>query len=318
MRSRKRTWFLVRIAVYITAIAALYLYRGGVPWRQLVNKLGASTRPTGTLTVAGCDLAPRLADRLLLAYGRDYPDLGIVRRGGGTNQALEDLLGGAADVALLYRRPSPQEQAYFRAADGDTAIVVPVAVGAGLLLIQAGAATPAPDPAQLRELLEGRRPQWCDRLYTTDPNEGLWEAVRAGLDLSGPERPEGSPVVFLADAAAVTDAVRADDGAWGLVGSLSLEGDALAGPPTDLAYLALRAAADSAAAAPTRENLASGAYPLHHMLYAASRAGGSIEGAKFMTYLASPRGLRQVGRAGEVPARLVARTIQLSRDPVNK
>ena len=301
-----------------TAIAALYLYRGGVPWRQLVNRLGAATRPTGALTVAGCDLAPRLADRLLVAYGRDYPDLTIVRRGGATNQALEDLLGGAADVALLYRRPSPQEQEWFRQADGDTAIVVPVAVGAILLLVRAGGETPALDPADLGEVLGGRSPQLCQRLYATDPNDGLWDAVRTALGLAGPERPEGSPVVFLADAATVTAAVRSEDGSWGLVGSLAMADDALAGPPADLAYLAVRAAPDSAAVAPTRENLASGDYPLHHMLYAASRAGGGIEGAKFMTYLASPQGLRQVGRAGEVPAKLVARTIQLSRDPVRK
>ncbi len=318
MPSRKRTWFLVRIAVYIAVIAGLYLYRGGVPWRQFLRSLGASTRPSGTLTVAGCDLAPRLADRLLAGYGRDYPDLTIVRQGGGTNQALEDLLGGAADVALLYRRPSLQEQEWFRQADGDTAIVVPVAVGATLLLVPAGGEAPALAPADLGELIAGRRPQLCSRLYTTDPNEGLWEAVRADLGLDGPERPEGSPVVFLADAAAVTEAVRNDDGAWGLLGSLALAGDGLAGPPAGLAYLAMRAAPDSAAAAPNRENLASGDYPLHHMLYAACRAGGGIEGAKFVTWLASGPGLRQVGRAGEVPARLVARTIQLSRDPVRK
>ena len=318
MPSRKRTWFLVRIAVYIAVIAGLYLYRGGVPWRQFLRGIGGSDRATGTLTVAGCDLAPRLADRLLAAYGRDYPDLGIVRGDGGTNQALEDLLGGTADVALLYRRPTPREQEWFRQADGDTAIVVPVAVGAILLLAAAGGEQPALAPADLGDLIAGHRPQLCRRLYVTDPNEGLWEAVRGALGLDGPERPDGSPVVFLADAAAVTAAVGAEEGAWGLVGSLAQADDALAGPPPGLAYLTMRAAPDSAAAPPTRENLADGRYPLHHMLYAACRAGGGIEGAKFVTWLASGPGLRQVGRAGEVPARLVARPIQLSRDPVRK
>ena len=65
----------------------------------------------------------------------------------------------------------------------------------------------------------------------------------------------------------------------------------------------MRAAPDSAAAAPSYENLAVGAYPLHHVLYAACRGNGSLEGAKFVTHLASARGLRQVERAGVLPAR---------------
>jgi ABC-type phosphate transport system substrate-binding protein len=318
MRPRKRTWFLVRIAAYIAVIAVLFAARGGDAWRRLAAMLQAPDPTAGTLTVAGGDLAPRLLDRLLVAYGRDYPQVTITREGGGTNQALEALLHGTADVALLFRPPTPVEQGYFRIADGDTAIVVPVAVG-GALLLAREAAVPdaAPTPADLRRLVDGGGPGDIARLYASDPNDGLWDAVRSLLGLTEPDS-AALDVVFLADAAAIEAAVAADAESWGLVSSLAAPGDPLAGPPAGLAYVPLRAAADSAAAAPTYENLATGAYPLHHVLYAASRADGSIEGAKFMTYLASAPGQRQVERAGVVPVRHFAREIYLSRDPVGR
>ncbi len=318
MASRRRTWFLVRIAVYVAVIAVLSVTRGGLPWHRLKAALTGGARPTGTLTVAGCDLAPRLADRLLAAYRREYPDLTLERRGGGTNQALEDLLNGGADVALLDHPPSAREQGYFRSADGDTAVVVPVALGAALLLVEGSAPIDAPALADLAAALDGRRPGLFPRLYATDPNDGLWDVVLARLDLAGPDPAPGVPVVFLADPAAVETAVRNDPGAWGLVGSLAAPGDPWSGPPAGLAYVPLRAAPDSAAVAPAFATLVTGAYPLHHRLYAACRGGGGIEGAKFITWLASGPGQRQVERAGEVPDRHMARLIQLSRNPVGR
>jgi hypothetical protein len=62
--------------------------------------------------------------------------------------------------------------------------------------------------------------------------------------------------------------------------------------------------------------VATGTYPLHHRLYLACRENGSREGGKFLTYLASARGLRQVERAGVVPARQNAREIILTTSPV--
>ena len=59
-----------------------------------------------------------------------------------------------------------------------------------------------------------------DRLYAPDPNQGLWDAFRAGLGLS-PER-RCPRVTFLADEAAVVDAVIADPRGIGITSTLSL------------------------------------------------------------------------------------------------
>ncbi|MBE0566124.1 MAG: hypothetical protein IH621_09220, partial [Krumholzibacteria bacterium] len=116
----------------------------------------------------------------------------------------------------------------------------------------------------------------------------------------------------------VAAAVAADDSAWGLVSTLTVPTDALGLPVTAARILSLRAAADAAPAAPTREAVASGDYPLHHLLLAACVGTGDFEGAKFITHLASGRGQRQVERAGALPARQVAREVYLTRQPVGE
>ncbi len=304
MTSRRRTWFLIRLAVYIIVIAVLFVVRGRVdlgPARQL---LSVATAADSTLTIAGRDLAPVLVDELLAGYSRDYPSLTVTLTAGGTNQALEDLLNRRADVAFLYRPPTASEQAQLRTLDGDTAVVVQVAVG-GLALLAASASAPTSmTVAQVAASAAGRGA----RFYAPDPNEGSWDALRQRLGLSGDTGPAG--IVFLADVGAVVAAVAADPGTLGLASTFTLADDAR------VRRVALSAAADDTAAAPTFTNLVTGAYPLYHWLYVACRSRGGIQGAKFVTHLASPRGQRQVERAGVVPAQQVAREIILTRDPI--
>jgi ABC-type phosphate transport system substrate-binding protein len=187
-----------------------------------------------------------------------------------------------------------------RTIDGDTAVVVRVAVG-GLVLIASSASAPANlTVAEVADLLDGKR------FYAPDPNEGAWDALRRQLEMTGDDRPDS--VVFLADAGAVVDAVIADPGTLGLASTFTLRDDA------GVRRIAVGAPGDTTAA-PTFTNLVTGAYPLYHWLYVACRARGGIQGAKFVTHLASARGQRQVERAGVVPARQVAREIILTREP---
>jgi ABC-type phosphate transport system substrate-binding protein len=337
MNPRRRLWLLVRVAIYLAVIAGLVLTRGGVPWKQFVAAVKGAGNPHPTLAIAGRDLAPPLLERLAAEYRRDYPRLTVDLLPGGTNQALEALLAGQADVAFSYRIPTAAEQALFRAADGDTAIVAAVALG-GLVLLEHAAAGEAPGtigttlaiPA-LREALaafstapepEPALAPYCTRLYVCDPNEGSWDALFVALGVPAPALPAAGepalaaprlgPVTFLADPASVIAAVAATPGAWGLVSTFDAGLDAAAGTR----FVGVVAEAGQVAVAPGAASLATGVYPLHHYLHVACRGAGGLEGGKFVTHLASARGLRQVERAGVVPARLVARTIQLTRDPV--
>ncbi len=305
--SRRRTWFLVRLAVYVAVVATLALVKGGVGWRRIAGALKAD-HAHPSLVIAGRDLAPELVDVLVGKYRLDYPDLELTVRGGGTNQALQDLINGRADVAFLYRRPTADEMRLFQAADGDTAIVVPVAMGGIVLLAPQSGDTAALALPQLEALLAGGTAAPTPALYAPDPNDGLWQAFRGEA-----QPPASARVVLLADAAAVLAAARDGGGALGLASTLTL--------PADLAAAGVRAVSlivdgEPAPAAPTPENLAAGRYPLRHRLYAVCRATGGIEAGKFLTHLAGGRAQRQVERAGYLPDSRVLREIVLTRDPV--
>jgi ABC-type phosphate transport system substrate-binding protein len=327
MTSRRRLWFLIRIAVYLAVIVGLILARGGVPWRQFKTALKGAGNQHPTLTLVGRDLAPPLVERLATEYQRDYPALTVDLLPGGTNHALDALLGREADVAFLLRPPTAAEQELFRQADGDTAVVVAIGVG-GLVLLAGTEASVGPltvdalraalATSATAELWPGLAP-YCSRFYACDPNEGSWEAFGAALGLAGVAfAAQGdSQVVFLADPAAVVAAVAADPKSWGLVSTLDAGVDPAAGPPAGTRFVGVVAANDQTAVPPSGANIAAGGYPLHHFLYVACRGSGSLEGGKFVTHLASARGLRQVERAGVIPAKLVARTIQLSHDPIS-
>jgi ABC-type phosphate transport system substrate-binding protein len=318
MASRRRSWFLIRVAIYVAIVIGLYLWRGGVDWQRFVDLLKNPAESSGNLRVAGRDLAPDLVDRLLESYRRDYPDLNVRTTGGGTNQALEDLLNGRTDVAFLYRTPSESEQELFRNVTGDTAIFVPVAVGAVVLLAGVGTDFGDVSVGEVRSLLNGDPSPRCQRIYVPDPNEGLWTAACRWLGKNDMEPVPEAGVVFLADERAVVAAVADDPLSWGMISTFAIPTDEKGLPLTGSAPIPLASTPTAVPALPTYANLASGAYPLFHRLYIACRGQGGIEAAKFVTHLASARGLRQVERAGMVPAKQVLREIHVTRDPVGE
>ena len=322
MPTRKRTWFLVRVTLYLVVIGFLIHARGNTSWQNLKDILKFSPETPSSLVISGHNQAPELIDRLLAAYQRDYPALVVSVRDGGTSRALEDLINKQADAAFLYTPPSATEQRLFREVTGDTAIVAPVAVGALLVAAPRQDDAQGLTPEELRTALRGGRPGLA-RFYLSDPNDGLWEDLGRNLGMATPADSIPSVMVFLADQAAVLAAVQAAAEAqrtdvWGLVSSLTLAGDPGLPPPPGVRFLTARTAPDSAAAVPTYENVATGRYPFHHRLYLACRGNDGATGGRFLTHLTSARGMRQVERAGTIPARQVLREIQLSRKPLGE
>lgn len=316
MPTRRQTRLLIRLLLYVAVIVVIFLKRDDLSLGTLRERITGPRAADSALVISGRDLAPALIDRLAARYAQEYPQLAVEVKGGGTNQALEDLINRRADAAFLFRAPTPAEQDLFRQAHGDTAVVVPVAVGALLWLTGAGAAADTATADDLRARLTGSP---AGLFYAPDPNEGSWPAALAALGLAEDPGQAGAGAVFLADAATVLAAVAARPRAEGLVSSLNAPLDTEAGRepggPDGVKAMRLKAGPGARPAAPTYENLATGDYPLHHFLYVACRPGGDIQGGKFVTHLASARGLRQVERAGVLPARQVLREIYLSREP---
>ncbi len=304
---------LLRVLLYTLVIVVLYHLRGGGSLRQLFRRLPGLAPADTTLILAGEDLAPALVQHLVTSYHQDYPHPDIRVLGGGTNQALEDLINDRADVAFLSHPPTVDEQQLFRSAGGDTAAWYPIALGGIVLLRGAETAAEPLALADLRRSLQDPGAAGFDHLYVSDPNTGLWDAFLAALDLPSMEGPAPARVIFLVDQAAVLDALRADHRSLGLASSFTLPADLA---ERDLQIVTLRPADGSKPVFPDLEALASGNYPLWHYLYVCCRGHGSGEGSMFVTWVTGDRGQRRIERAGFLPARRVLLEIHLTRQPV--
>jgi ABC-type phosphate transport system substrate-binding protein len=302
---RRRARFLV----YLLVVVVLFLARGGIRWNDLLP--GAPGGSGDSLIVSGRDLAPGLIDRLTGFYGREYPELKVRVLGGGTNRALEDLINRRADVAFLARPPGAEEQLLFRSVDGDSALWFAVALG-GIAVLAGVDADPDPvTRADLQGLLDGRSPGRFERLYVPDPNLGLWDALKVSLEMPPRDPEAGGRVVFLRDETGIRAAVRAEPGALGVVSTLTVP-ETL---PPGVSIVPVGTTGEETIL-PAYETIASGEYPLIHTLYAACRSRGDIQGAKFVTFLTSGPGQRQIERVGVVPALLYLREVVLTRHPI--
>jgi ABC-type phosphate transport system substrate-binding protein len=318
-----KSWLRYRVFIYAAVAIGVFLYRNHIDWTRLAPWSGDQEGADPTLVLTGSDLAPGLVDILIEHFRRDYPDLDVTIRPGGTNQALEDLLNGHTDVAFLSRPPTPPEQNLFRQVDGDTAIVVPVGVGA-VMILAGSESSPGKRPGggpvavtreQLAGLMAGDMQQLGDRLYAADPNLGHWAAA-AQLVGRDPEPTDTATVVYLADEEQVARAVANDPRALGLTVSFDLPAamDSTTGP----AIVPVWGPADDHGALPNYESVATGAYPLYVSLFVACRAEGNLQGGKFVTHLASGRGQRQIERAGCIPARQVPHEVFLTNQAVGQ
>lgn len=304
---------LIRYSIYILVIGALFVARGTDvldSWRERVL-VGSE----GQLILSGAQLAPDLTAVLIDAYRRDYPDLDVVVRGGGTAHALEDLLQGETDVAFLIREPSPQEHEIFRAATGDTIAYHTVAVGGIAFLQSSSRPYLSVDCNEVRALLRGKDSPRIERIYAPDPNTGLWASLGRQL-WEGCEVPQHEVnVVFLADEKQVMEAVSNDHEALGVVSTISVDPTIL---PPGLNAVAVEVDPGESSYLPLREEIAQGQYPFYHYLYAGLRRGGDAQARKLVTYLTSDSGQRTVERAGYLPQRRVLREVHLSKKAVGE
>jgi len=315
---RSRIWF------YVAALLVLLAFRfipGLQPDPRDVDPKPPIEREPAPVVLSGTDLAPNLIPQLVEEYRAQYPWIVPELLPGGTRKALEDLINGRSDLAILNRLPTAEERTIissrvdslesYSIAMGGIAVLAgkeggPDSVTTGVLRAwfgggrAPGAGLPPADPAASP----------APKLYVPDPNLGLWDAFASQLGVAA-EPPEG--LVWLADERAVAQAVGADPGSIGIASTLSL--------PADLDELGarlvpVRGDTTSRAVLPYRGQIARGDYPLFHYLYVAMRPGRASAATGFVTFVYSGRGQRLVQHQGFVPARQTARIIQLVSKPL--
>ena len=310
---RRPPRLFVRVAFYAAVIAVVFLIRGQSAQRGLGFRLPTESDTVKTITLVGLELAPGLIPPLVQGYHREFPDLHVLPRDGGTVRALEALANREAEVGLLYRPPTRAEQAIVKSAVNDTVVYYPIALGGIALLGNPSSNLDALAMDDLRRFLRGERDARFDRLYAPDPNQGLWDGVAPARGGNGDE-PAPDSTTFLVDEAAVLQAVAADPRGVGIASTLTLPDSA---GIRGVRVLAVRPDTSAVAVKPGYEQVGYGEYPLYHYLYVGCLKNESVRGA-FVTFLTGDRGQRQVERAGFLPARLTWRPVSLTRHPLGK
>jgi ABC-type phosphate transport system substrate-binding protein len=303
----------VRILVYALVLAALAMVRFTPGFRaRLASFRGTSKPPSATVLVAGLDLAPVLIPQLADDYRRQYSWVDLRILGGGSRQALEDLVNGRVAVAFMNRLPTEEEKEIISTVV-DSVETYPIALGGIAILSAKDGNLDSLTTVELVAWLtggpvEGRgKPE---RFYVPDPNLGLWAALAGQLGLTE-DRPPG--VVWLADEMAVVRAVAADASSIGFSSTLSLPADL---DPWGVRRVRVRGPSGTEAVLPGPGEIGSGDYPLYHYLYVAFLPEIEPTAAGFVTFLYSPLGQRRVEHAGALPARQAARIVQLAQEPL--
>jgi ABC-type phosphate transport system substrate-binding protein len=304
--------FLIRMCLYIAAVAVLFFMRGRFDMRAVTKPIRDQATPDSTLVIAGSEVAPKLIDYIVSRYRRDYPTLRIDLRGGGTTAALQELVNRRADAVFLGRPPTSQEQRIFVTSTEDTAAWFPVALGE-IFVIAGLAPAESVSISELRALATGAPIATAKTLYVADPNSGLWDAFLTKLHVAPGTGNAPHGIVFLLDDRAVAEAVRADTKALGLVSAFVIAAKEL---PADVRVLAVRDAGGSAAVHPEDATTASGEYPLWTYLYLCCLHPGDMQGSKFVTHVTSARGQRQIEWTDYLPAQLVPREVYIDRRPI--
>jgi phosphate transport system substrate-binding protein len=241
--------------------------------------------------------------------------VGVEITPGGTAKGLQDLLGGAADVAVATRRVKVDERERLAVLGTMTSPANEHVVGLdGIAVIVNKANSVAMlNREQLALILGGASSDWSQfgvasdeewsavgvtgrggpvatgvHVYLPDDRSGLPEVVQA-LVLEG--KPFGSEAKRLATYQAVADAVIADPGGIGVVPLPAVSG----ARPVPLADL------DDAPLMPTAFTVASEDYLLTHRLYLyTAQASANPAVARFVDFALSSEGQEVVKKAGFV------------------
>jgi len=311
-RSWWRRILRYRIGLYLLIIVALLVWRqsGRIP--GLGSFPGRTGPAAGPVTISGLDCAPALMPVLAAEYRRLYPKVDLRVLGGGSVQALEDLVNSRVDLALMTRPPTPEEKRIIKAAV-DSVISYPVALGGIAVLSARDGGIDSVAVEDLADWFRGMNFETAEApsaLLVPDPNTGMWAALAEQL---GVDEAEQERVTWLEDDHASARAAAGDARSIAFASLLAL--------PRDLDRLGVklvrvRARSFGKAALPGPAEISEGKYPLYQHLFLTFLPGVRTDAAAFVTFVYSGRGQRLVEREGHVPARQSARLVHLSQKPL--
>lgn len=261
--------------------------------------VGFMWMPASVITVKGSDTMVQLAQRWAERYMKDNSSVQIQVTGGGSGTGISALINGTTDICLSSRPMKDSEKLKLRERYGTTGIEVRTAKDG--LTIYLNNRNPVKELSfdQIKDIYTGKIKNWKQVggndadiiLYGRENSSGTYaflkEHVLKNADYS-------NAMQALPGTAAVVNAVRKDANGIGFGG---------AGYATGIKETAVRLGSSGTAYLPTKENVASGAYPITRFLYFYLRQKPSGQSQEFIKWVLGAEGQAIVTREGFFPIR---------------
>lgn len=261
--------------------------------------VGFAWMPASVITVKGSDTMVQLAQRWAEKYMKENGNVQIQVTGGGSGTGISALINGTTEICLSSRPMKDSEKLKLRERYGTTGIEVRTAKDGLTVYLNKSNAVTELSFDQIRAIYTGKVKNWKEIggkdapiiLYGRENSSGTYaffkEHVLRNQDYA-------NAMQALPGTAAVVNAVRKDPNGIGFGGAGYSEG---------IKEAAVRSAAAGEAYLPTKENVASGKYPITRYLYLYLRNKPQGVTKEFINWILSSEGQSIVTREGYFPIR---------------
>lgn len=261
--------------------------------------VGFMWMPASVITVKGSDTMVQLAQRWAERYMKDNSSVQIQVTGGGSGTGISALINGTTEICLSSRPMKDSEKLKLRERYGTTGIEVRTAKDGLTIYLNNGNPVKELSFDQIRDIYMGKIKNWKEVggkdadiiLYGRENSSGTYaflkEHVLKNADYS-------NAMQALPGTAAVVNAVRKDANGIGFGG---------AGYATGVKETAVRMGPSGTAYLPTKENVASGQYPITRFLYFYLRQKPSGATQEFIKWVLGADGQAIVTKEGFFPVK---------------
>ncbi|HET6512650.1 MAG TPA: phosphate ABC transporter substrate-binding protein [Candidatus Kapabacteria bacterium] len=261
--------------------------------------VGFMWMPASVITIKGSDTMVQLAQRWAEKYMKDHSSVQIQVTGGGSGTGISALINGTTEICLSSRPMKDSEKLKLRERYGTTGIEVRTAKDGLTVFTHNGNPVKELSFAQLRDIYTGKIKNWKDVggkdasiiLYGRENSSGTYAFFKEHV-LSNADYSNGMQA--LPGTAAVVNAVRKDQHGIGFGGAGYAEG---------VKEVAVRQGATGTAYLPTKENVASGVYPITRFLYFYLRQKPSGTTQEFIKWILGAEGQAIVTKEGFFPVK---------------
>lgn len=261
--------------------------------------VGFAWLPASVITVKGSDTMVQLAQRWAEKYMKDHSDVQIQVTGGGSGTGISALINGTTEICLSSRPMKDSEKLKLRERYGTTGIEVRTAKDGLTVFVNSANGVKELSFEQIRNIYTGKVRNWKDVggkdaqiiLYGRENSSGTYAFFKEHVLLN---QDYSNGMQALPGTAAVVNAVRKDVNGIGFGGAGYAEG---------VKEVAVRSGATGTAYLPTKENVASGQYPITRYLYFYLRSKPTGSTQEFIKWVLGSEGQAIVTREGFFPVK---------------